>query len=204
MRSAFLPLFAAFFLVVLPAPSVAAPSSAMPDALLDGNYWLDTMRSTVSFRLKPLQLPLFGGRFDSLSGTLDYNSAAVAQSSLEISADTDGVDTGFGFLDRKLAGPGALDAAAFPHATLHMTRLDIAGTHATVTGDLTLHNVTHDIVLVGTLDSLPSADTTTAAIHLSVSGSVSRSMFGMDGLSFIADKVPVTVDAQFDYVPPDH
>ena len=87
------------------------------------------------------------GKFSRLTGevTLDPKDPATAMITLTIEAAS--IDTGIGMRDKHLRSADFLDVAHFPTMTFESQRVEVVGRLATVTGQLTLHGVTREIVV---------------------------------------------------------
>jgi polyisoprenoid-binding protein YceI len=87
------------------------------------------------------------GKFSRLTGevTLDPKDPATAMITLTIESAS--IDTGIGMRDKHLRSGDFLDVARFPTMTFESQRVEVVGRRATVTGQLTLHGVTREIVV---------------------------------------------------------
>ena len=87
------------------------------------------------------------GKFSRLTGevTLDPKDPATAMITLTIESAS--IDTGIGMRDKHLRSADFLDVARFPTMTFESRRVEVVGRRATVTGQLTLHGVSREIVV---------------------------------------------------------
>ena len=87
------------------------------------------------------------GKFSRITGevTLDPKDPATAMVTLSIEAAS--IDTGIGMRDKHLRSGDFLDVARFPTMTFESRRVEVEGRRATVTGQLTRHGVTREIVV---------------------------------------------------------
>ncbi|HET7876459.1 MAG TPA: YceI family protein [Methylomirabilota bacterium] len=87
------------------------------------------------------------GRFHRFSGevVLDPDNPAGARVALSIEAAS--IDTGIAMRDRHLRSGDFFDVERFPTITFESTRVELAGSRATVVGRLTLHGVTREIAV---------------------------------------------------------
>jgi polyisoprenoid-binding protein YceI len=87
------------------------------------------------------------GKFSRFTGevTLDPKEPATARITLTI--ETASIDTGIGLRDKHLRSSDFLDVTRFPTITFESQRVEMSGRRATVTGQLTLHGVTREIVV---------------------------------------------------------
>lgn len=116
-------------------------------ALAADTYVFDKAHSTMGFQVRHLfsNLP---GKFDDFSGTILFDEANPEQSSVEVSIKTASIDTGFKMRDDNLRSPDFFDADKFPEITFKSKSVKTTGENtADVTGDLTIHGVTKEVVL---------------------------------------------------------
>lgn len=87
------------------------------------------------------------GKFSRITGevTLDPKDPATAVITLAIESAS--IETGIGMRDKHLRSADFLDVARFPTMTFEGQRVEVVGRRATVTGRLTLHGVTREIVV---------------------------------------------------------
>lgn len=90
--------------------------------------------------------------FTKVDGTLDLNPDNIEASTLSVTIDANSLSSGFGPLDDHLKSTDYLGVADHPEITFTSTSIERTGdTTANVTGDLTIHGVTHPAVLETTL-----------------------------------------------------
>jgi len=130
--------------LALLAAALAAAAPATAD-----DYVIDTARAhaSINFRIKHLGFSWLTGRFDNFAGTFSFDEANPAASKVKVEIDTDSVNTNHGERDKHLRGKDFLDTAKFPKATFESTSVVVNGDKATITGNLTLHGVTKEIVI---------------------------------------------------------
>ena len=86
------------------------------------------------------------GKFSRITGevTLDPKDPATAVITLTIESAS--IDTGIGMRDKHLRSADFLDVSRFPTIRFESQRVEVTGRKAMVTGHLTLHGVTREIV----------------------------------------------------------
>src|SRR6201994_1373680 len=125
----------------------ASPSSDVKKAPT-GSYSLETRHSLVVFAIPHLGITDYYGRFDKLSGSLNFNAGQPEKSSVNIAIDMSSIDVPSHELVGELMGTGVFNATAFPTATFKSTSVTRTGTNTgTITGNLTLHGVTKPVTL---------------------------------------------------------
>lgn len=129
--------------VVLAALAVTQPASA-------ANYVIDTkgQHASIGFRIKHLGFSWLTGRFDKFSGTITYDEADPSKSAVKVEIDAASVSSNHAERDKHLKADDFLDVAKFPTATFVSKSVTAAGDgKAKITGDLTLHGVTKEVVI---------------------------------------------------------
>lgn len=111
------------------------------------NWSVDPAHSDVEFSIRHMGLSNVHGRFGKVSGAIAYNPADVAKSSVNVSIDLTGIDTGMAPRDNHLKSDSFFDVAKYTAATFVSTNVAKDGSGLKVTGNLTLHGVTKPVVL---------------------------------------------------------
>jgi polyisoprenoid-binding protein YceI len=134
-------LLAGAFVVSVFAPQ--AHSRAVPQA----NAWtVDSVHSSVIFRIKHLDAAWFYGRFDHLSGTINYDEAEPSASTLNLEVKTESVNSGNARRDGHLKSPDFFNAKQFPVSTFVSTSFARTGEGVyDIAGDLTINGVTRPV-----------------------------------------------------------
>lgn len=172
-------------------------------AASDLDWTIDPIHTTVGFAVRHLMVTNVNGVFERVSGSVHYDPAApeAARISVEISATS--VSTRNVQRDGHLRSADFFDVARFPLIVFRSTRVRSTGAAALeVTGDLTLHGVTKEVVLsVSHVERMDSDFQGQPRIGASATGLVRRSEFGMTfnkvldhGGVALADEVVLKLD----------
>jgi polyisoprenoid-binding protein YceI len=140
----------------------------------------DPNHSEVDFTIRHLSLTNVRGHFGKIAGTIMYNSADVTKSSVSVTIDVTGIDTGNASRDNDLKSANYFDAANFPSATFTSTSVAKNATGLTVAGNLTLHGVTKPVTLmvetpVGPVNGMGN----TKHMGFSATTTIDRTAFGI-------------------------
>jgi polyisoprenoid-binding protein YceI len=88
------------------------------------------------------------GTFDKHTGTVEINDKDITKSKVEVSIDTNSINTNVQKRDEHLRSADFFNVAKFPAMTFVSKKVAKAGKDKLkVTGDLTLHGVTREVVL---------------------------------------------------------
>ena len=194
-------IFAALLVAAFCSGASAQTVSKDPTHAPNGTYRLDTMHSQVLFSIAHLGLTDYYGRFDKLTGTLNFDGNDPEKSTTNIAIDTNSVDTPSNRLNDTLKAD-VFSSTQFPTATFKATSIARTGVDTgRITGDLTIKGVTKSVVLDavfagGGQDPLNG----TYALGFHATGAIKRSDFGMTGMvwaPFVGDDVRLVIEALF-------
>jgi polyisoprenoid-binding protein YceI len=129
------------------AAAIALAVSAGVMGAQTKDWKIDAAHSEADFSIKHMAISTVHGSFRGLSGVIKFDPADVAKSGVEASIDVTSVNTGVTPRDNHLKSPDFFDGAKFPTMTFKSTNVHKAGDHFDVTGDLTLHGVTKQVLL---------------------------------------------------------
>jgi polyisoprenoid-binding protein YceI len=174
-------------------------------ALAADTYAIDKAHSSIGFQIRHLfsNVP---GKFDDFTGTIQFDEANPEQSSVEVTIKTASINTGVKMRDDDLRSPNFFDAAKFPETSFKSKSVKkTADNMFDVTGDLTMHGVTKEVVLKAELigkgagmkpgSVLTGWDATTA---------IKRSEFGLawnkviEGTQVVGDDVKIELHIEAD------
>ena len=116
-------------------------------ALLADTYVFDKNHSTMGFQVRHLfsKVP---GKFNDFAGKIQYDDASPQNSSVEVTIKTASIDTGVEMRDKDLRSANFFDVEKFPEITFKSNSVKQTGENtADVTGDLSMHGVTKEVVL---------------------------------------------------------
>ena len=110
-------------------------------------YVFDKAHSTLGFQIRHL-FSNVTGKFDDFTGTIQFDETNPEQSSVEVNIKTASIDTGVKMRDDDLRSAEFFDAAKYPETTFKSKSVKSTGKNTfDVTGDLTMHGVTKEVVL---------------------------------------------------------
>ncbi len=110
-------------------------------------YKIDPAHSSAGFVVRHMMISNVRGALHGLQGTVVYDPQNVAATTVEITIDVNTIDTREAQRDAHLKSAEFLDAEKFPTITFKSKSVAAAGDGLKVTGDLTLHGVTKEVVL---------------------------------------------------------
>ena len=161
-------------------------------------YKIDPNHSSVTFQYTHFGFSHPTGKFMNAVGTVNLDKADPSKSSVEVSFDVAGVNTGVPALDAHLKTPDFFDAAKFPTATFKSTKVVVTGKDtAKVTGDLTIHGVTKPVTLDVKLNKLDLNMMKKEDAGFTATATIKRSDFGMGNyVPAVSDQVDLYIEAE--------
>ncbi|MEO8369888.1 MAG: YceI family protein [Candidatus Solibacter sp.] len=111
------------------------------------NYTIDSSHSTAGFKIRHLMVSNVRGEFSNVTGTVVFDREEPANSKVQASIDASTIHTRDEKRDEHLKSADFLDVEKFPTIDFVSTKITGSGDEWKVTGDLSLHGVTRQVVL---------------------------------------------------------
>ena len=108
---------------------------------------IDPSHSTAEFTVRHLMITNVRGRFGKLAGTVEYDPERPEQTRLDATIDATSIDTKEEKRDAHLRSPDFFDVEKFPTLTFRSKKVAKTRDGLDVTGDLTMHGITKELVL---------------------------------------------------------
>ncbi len=166
---------------------------------------IDPAHTAAQFAVKHMMISTVRGEFKGVTGTVIWDEQDATKSSVEVTIDTKTVNTGEEKRDQDLRSANFFEVDKFPTMTFKSKKVEPAGAgKLKITGDLTMHGVTKEVVLdvdgpSGAIKD-PWGNTRAAA---SATAKLNRQDFGvkwnanMDGGGVVVgDTVNITIDME--------
>ena len=123
------------FMGTLVAASVSTPVAA-------AEYSIDPSHAFIQFRISHLGFSTLAGRFNKFDGSFNWDKDNPQASSINITIETDSIDSNWAERDKHLRSPKFLNVERFPKATFKSTQFTGDASGGKLLGELTLHGVT--------------------------------------------------------------
>ncbi|MBT1074031.1 YceI family protein [Geobacter grbiciae] len=132
--------------IIASIATIAALS--LPAFAFASTWTIDPDHSNVGFKVRHLMVSNVKGNFDKHSGTVEINDKDITKSKVNVSIDTASINTNVQKRDEHLRSADFFDVAKYPTMTFVSKKVAKNGKNKLkVTGDLTLHGVTKQVVL---------------------------------------------------------
>jgi polyisoprenoid-binding protein YceI len=182
---------ASFFLIALVFAASAAAQT--------GTWKIDPNHSSAQFSVRHLGVSTVRGAFTKVNGSASYDASDSSKNSLEATIEADSIDTRVQMRDNDLRSANFLDVQKYPTITFHSKQAKAVGDgKLQITGDLTIHGVTKQVVLDVDGPSAPIKDPWgNQRIGASASTKINRKDFGVNGApGVVGDEISITIDAE--------
>ncbi len=177
---------------------VVSALSASAFAQLEA-WKIDPAHTAAQFAVRHMGISTVRGEFRKVSGSASYDPSDPSKTSLETTIDATSVDTRVDMRDNDLRSANFLDVQKFPTITFKSKKAEAAGLgKMKITGDLTIHGVTKEVVLDVDGPTAPMKDPR-GNFHVGASASttVNRKDFGVSGApGMVGDEITITIDAE--------
>jgi polyisoprenoid-binding protein YceI len=167
---------------------------------------LDPVHSTAEFKVRHMMISNVKGQFTGVSGVLNLDETDITKSRVEATIDVFSIGTGDAQRDAHLKSPDFFDAEQFPTLSFRSTQVKRTGDdELAVTGDLTIHGVTREVVFKLEGPTPPAKDPWgNTRLGVSAVTKINRKDFGLTwntaletGGILVGDEVNIALDIQF-------
>ncbi len=168
-------------------------------------YKIDGSHSSANFSIKHMMIAKVHGGFEKLSGTLQLDSSDITKSSIQASIEAASINTREAQRDAHLKSADFFDVEKYPTLDFKSTKVEKDGEELKVTGQLTIHGVSKEVVFQ--VDG-PTAEVKdpygNIKIGISATAKIKRKDFGLGwnaaleaGGVLVGDEVALSLDIQF-------
>lgn len=168
-----------------------------PTTTAVSTWAIDGSHSIAEFSVKHMMVATAKGRFGAFDGTIQWDQANPAASSVSINIDVNSINTNEPQRDGHLKSDDFFNAEQYPAAIFRSTRIEPDGDDEfKVYGDLTIRDQTHPIVLDVELEGQILDPYGLQRAGFEAKAEISRKQFGLNwnalletGGAVVADKV---------------
>ncbi|MGA3134037.1 MAG: YceI family protein [Terracidiphilus sp.] len=174
---------------------------ATPLAFAQAAPWVpDAAHSVVNFSIPHLSLSNVQGRFGSVAGTVFFDQSDIGKSTVNVTIDVSGVDTGESARDSVLKSSSFFDVEKYAKATFVSTSVQKTASGLTVTGNLTLRGVTKPVTLTVEGPNRPlTSGNEKLHVGFTAEASLNRRDFGIATAfpsAVVGDQVKLSIDLE--------
>jgi polyisoprenoid-binding protein YceI len=161
---------------------------------------VDPMHSEFTFKVKHMMISTVSGLFGKFSATAETNGDDFKDAAVTVEVDVNSISTNNADRDNHLKSDDFFNAAQFPMLTFKSKSFD----GATVTGDLTIRDVTKEVSLEAEFNGIAVDPYGQTKAGFELTGEINRKDFGLKwsaiteaGSVVVSDKVKIAVNVQF-------
>jgi len=178
---------------------------SLPVAAATTTWQIDPAHTAAQFAVKHLMISTVRGQFKGVTGTVNWEDQDISKSTVDVTIDAKTVDTSEPQRDNDLRSEKFFEVAKYPTITFKSKKVEpIPAGKLKVTGDLTIHGVTKEVVLDVEGPTAPIKDPWgNTRVALNATTKVNRQDYGvkwnanMDGGGVVVgDDVNITIDLE--------
>lgn len=179
----------------LTAVALLAPLAAFAQQ----TWQIDPPHTNAQFAVRHMGISTVRGSFTKTSGTVQYDPADPSKTAIDVTIDATSIDTRNENRDKDLRSAHFFDVEKYPTLTFKSKSAEAAGPgKLKITGDLTIHGVTKEVVLNVDGPSSPIKDPRGNS-HMGAAAStvINRSDFGMTGMmGMVGNEITINIDVE--------
>jgi polyisoprenoid-binding protein YceI len=185
------------FLFVLAIAFRSASGQAVETWNIDANH------TAAQFAVRHMLVSTVRGQFEKLSGTIKMAGNDVRTIAIDVSIDAASVNTRVDNRDADLRSPNFFDVEKYPKITFVSKKSELVdASRFKVTGDLTMHGVTKEVVLDVEGPSKPLTQGQMQRVGATATAKINRRDFGLEynrvveGAAVVGDEITITLDVE--------
>jgi polyisoprenoid-binding protein YceI len=162
------------------------------------SWKIDPNHTAAQFSVRHMGISTVRGAFTKVSGSVDFDPANPGKSSVEATIDATSIDTRVEMRDKDLRSPNWFDVEKYPTITFKSKSVQATGQgKLKITGDLTIHGVTKEVLLDVDGPSAPVTDPKgNAHVGASASTTIKRTDFGVGTNPMVGEDINITIDVE--------
>jgi len=186
--------------------SALAAVVALPASAATTTWQIDPAHTAAGFAVRHLMISTVRGQFKGVNGAVVWDDQDISKSMIDVTIDAKTVDTSEPKRDEDLRSERFFDTAKYPTITFKSKKIEsVSAGKLKVTGDLTIHGVSKEVVLDVEGPSNPLKDPWgNTRIGISATTKINRKDYGLTwnaaletGGILVGDEVTITLDVQF-------
>lgn len=168
------------------------------------SWTIDPSHSEIQLSVRHMMISKVRGRFESFSGTVDFNEENPAASAVDVTIDAGTINTKDAQRDGHLKSADFLNVEEFPALSFKSKRVEVVGANkGRIYGDLTIRGVSREVVLDAEYSGQAKSPWGTVSAGFSATTSFDRKDWGLGwnqaletGGILVGDKVDVNIELE--------
>ena len=112
------------------------------------SWKIDPAHSQITFSIRHMMISNVHGRFENFTGEVDFRENDPKKSTVDVKIDAASINTREPKRDGHLRSPDFFNAEQYPYLTFKSKRIEaVDENHAKIVGDLTIRDITKEVVL---------------------------------------------------------
>jgi polyisoprenoid-binding protein YceI len=168
----------------------------------EGVYAIDAGHSNVDFTVRHLMISKVRGRFATVAGSIELAPSNLP-AQVDVRIDASSIDTREAERDAHLRSADFFDVEKYPELTFESTRVEGSPEDFRCYGNLTIHGVTREVVLVGEFGGRITDPWGGERVSFSAVTKVNRKDFGLTwnqaletGGVVVSDEVSINLEVE--------
>jgi polyisoprenoid-binding protein YceI len=165
---------------------------------------IDPAHTEVNFTVRHMMISNVRGQFQKLSGTIEFDEANPAATTIDVQIEAASVNTREEKRDSHLRSPDFFDAAQYPYLIFKSRRVEMTdASHARLTGDLTIRDVTKEVALEVEYNGSAKSPWGTLSAGFSAKTSINRKDWGLNwnmvletGGILVGDQINISIELE--------
>src|SRR5436309_13274375 len=144
------------------------------------NWQFDYGHTHIGFTGRHLMVATVRGEFEKFSGTVEFDEHYLTRSKVELQIEANSVNTRNAQRDEHFRSADFFDVEHYPYIIFKSKHVIIQDAyHGQLVGDLTIRNITREVVLDGEYNGVSQTPWNTYSAGFSLRGKVNRKDWGM-------------------------
>ncbi len=168
------------------------------------SWQFDAGHTHIGFTGRHLMVSTVRGEFEKFSGTVEFDEYDLTRSKAEIQIEAASVTTHNAQRDEHFRSADFFDVAQYPSITFKSKRVIMQDAHhGQLIGDLTIRNITREVVLDGEYSGVSRSPWNTYSAGFSLRGKVNRKDWGLNWNMVLAggglgasDEITLAIDLE--------
>ena len=168
------------------------------------SWTIDSAHSEINFSVRHMMIATVRGRFEKFTGTIDFDENEPSRSSVDVQIEVGSINTREPQRDAHLKAPDFFDVENYPYITFTSKSIEVKGSNqANITGDLTIKDVTHEVVLEAEYAGQAQSPFGTTNAGFSASTRINRKDWGLTwnvaldtGGVLVGDEIKIEIELE--------
>ena len=168
-------------------------------AAAQDTWQIDPKHTAAQFSVRHLGISTVRGEFSKVSGSVQYDAANPGKTSIQATIEAASINTRVEARDNDLRSSHFFDVEKYPTITFQSKKVEASGPgKLKVTGDLTIHGVTKEVVLDVDGPAVAAKDPQgSQRMGASATTKINRTDYGVNGAPGVAgDEITITLDIE--------